>query len=187
MNTHPEQWALGSQCCSAQGAEPRGVRCLAQGSVPHILFSCGIEGGESAGYSLSPPTIPAGPETRTCVPQVTSPTLYPLSHGYPPIWCDFKFSFVFGVLQVEIDRYIGLPIFFPIFKHFTIIGYRFCKKKNIGFDFFFFFFIYIYFLYIHNYTEYNQQWNFDLHLTHPSTHTPGAVFTQEMLQHDHRM
>ncbi len=26
-------------------------------------------------------------------------------------------------LQVEIDRYIGLPIFFPIFKHFTIIGY----------------------------------------------------------------
>ncbi len=26
---------------------------------------------------------------------------------------------------VEIDRYIGLPIFFQIFKHFTIIGYRF--------------------------------------------------------------
>ncbi len=99
VNTHLEQWALGSQCCSAQGAEPRGVRCLAQGSVPHILFSCGIEGGESAGYSLPPPTIPAGPETRTCVPQVTSPTLYPLSHDYPPIWCDFKFSFVFGVLQ----------------------------------------------------------------------------------------
>ncbi len=32
-------------------------------------------------------------------------------------------------LLIEIDRYIGLPIFFPIFKHFTIIGYRFCKKK----------------------------------------------------------
>ncbi len=30
---------------------------------------------------------------------------------------------------VEIDRYISLPIFFPIFKHFTIIGYRFGKKK----------------------------------------------------------
>ncbi len=58
---------------------------------------------------------------------------------------------------LEIDRYIGLPIFFPIFKHFTIIGYRFCKKK-ISFFFFFFFFFYIYiFLYIHNYTEYNQQ------------------------------
>ncbi len=28
-------------------------------------------------------------------------------------------------LLLEIDRYIGLPIFFPIFKHFTIIGYRF--------------------------------------------------------------
>ncbi len=32
------------------------------------------------------------------------------------------------------------PIFFPIFKHFTIIGYRFKKKKNC---------------HIHNYTEYN--------------------------------
>ncbi len=31
---------------------------------------------------------------------------------------------------LEIDRYIGLPIFFPIFKHFTIIEYRFCKKKK---------------------------------------------------------
>ncbi len=29
------------------------------------------------------------------------------------------------ILKLEIDRYIGLPIF----KHFTIIGYRFCKKK----------------------------------------------------------
>ncbi len=46
----------------------------------------------------------------------------------------------FWLFVLEIDRYIGLPIFFPIFKHFTIIGYRFCKKKNIGFDFFFFFF-----------------------------------------------
>ncbi len=35
--------------------------CLAQGS----LLGCGIEVGESAGYSLSPPTIPAGPETGT--------------------------------------------------------------------------------------------------------------------------
>ncbi len=26
-------------------------------------------------------------------------------------------------LLLEIDRYIGLPIFFPIFKHFTIIGF----------------------------------------------------------------
>ncbi len=38
-----------------------GVRCVAQGS--HL--SRGIEGGESARYSLPPPTIPAGPETRT--------------------------------------------------------------------------------------------------------------------------
>jgi len=44
------------------------------------------------------------------------------------------FFVVVGILMwlpVEIDRYIGLPIFFLIFKHFTIIGYRFCKKKKI--------------------------------------------------------
>ncbi len=31
---------------------------------------------------------------------------------------------VYGFI-LEIDRYFGLPIFFPIFEHFTIIGYRF--------------------------------------------------------------
>ncbi len=41
-------------------------------------------------------------------------------------------------LILEIDRYIGLPIFFPIFKHFTIIGYRFWKKKYRFWIFFFF-------------------------------------------------
>ncbi len=55
--------------------------------------------------------------------------------------------------ELEIDRYIVLPIFFPIFKHFTIIGYRFWKKTIT--DIFFLFFI----SHIHNYTEYNQQWN----------------------------
>ncbi len=38
---------------------------------------------------------------------------------------------------IEIDRYICLPIFTPIFKHFTIIGYRFCKKKKLVISFFF--------------------------------------------------
>ncbi len=42
--------------------EQSGVQCLAQGS--HL--SRGIEGGESTGHSLHPPTIPARPETRTC-------------------------------------------------------------------------------------------------------------------------
>ncbi len=49
-----------------------------------------------------------------------------------------------NVYRLEIDQYIGLPMFFPIFKHFTIIGYRLKKKKL--------------FLFLsHNYTEYNQQ------------------------------
>ncbi len=52
-------------------------------------------------------------------------------------------------LILEIDRYIGLPIFFPIFKHFTIIGYRFWKKTITD----------IFLFVIHDYTEYNQQWN----------------------------
>ncbi len=39
--------------------------------------------GESAGHSLPPPTIPAGPETRTHVLWVKSPTLYPLGHDCP--------------------------------------------------------------------------------------------------------
>ncbi len=72
---HLEQWAANA----AAPGEQLGVRCLAQGS--HL--SHGIEGGESASYSLSPPTIPAGPEIRTHNLRVTSPTLYPLGHDCP--------------------------------------------------------------------------------------------------------
>ncbi len=75
MNTHPEQWAANA----AAPGEQLGVWCLAQGS--HL--SRGIEGGESADYSLPPPTIPARPETRTRDLWVTSPTLYPLGHDCP--------------------------------------------------------------------------------------------------------
>ncbi len=46
VNIHPEQWAANA----AVPGEQLGVRCLAQGS--HL--SHGIEGGESAGYSLPP-------------------------------------------------------------------------------------------------------------------------------------
>ncbi len=73
---HPEQWAA---IYAAVPGEQLGVRCLAQGS--HL--SRGIEGGESIEHSLPPPTIPAGPETRTRKLQVTSPTLYPLGHDCP--------------------------------------------------------------------------------------------------------
>ncbi len=52
MNTHPEQLAA---IYAAAPGEQLGVRCLAQ---EHL--SRGIEGGESAGHSLPPPTIPAG-------------------------------------------------------------------------------------------------------------------------------
>ncbi len=68
-HTHTERWA-------DNAAEQLGVLCIAQGHLSH-----GIEREESAGYSLRPPTIPAGPETRTRDLQVTSPTLYPLGHS----------------------------------------------------------------------------------------------------------
>ncbi len=67
VNTHPEQWAA---IYAAAPGEQLGVRCLAQGHL-----SRGIEGGESAVHSLPPPTIPAGPETRTRNLSIMSPTL----------------------------------------------------------------------------------------------------------------
>ncbi len=67
VNTHLEQWAA---IYAVAPGEQLGVRCLAQGHL-----SRGIEGEESAGHSLPPPTIPAGPETRTRNLWVMSPTL----------------------------------------------------------------------------------------------------------------
>ncbi len=51
VNTHLEQWAA---IYAAAPREQLWVRCLAQGHL-----SRGTEGGESAGHSLPPPTIPA--------------------------------------------------------------------------------------------------------------------------------
>ncbi len=67
VNTHSGQWVANV----SWPWEELGFRCLAQRSY----LSRGIEGGLKAGYSLSPPTIPAGPETRTHnLLWVTSPT-----------------------------------------------------------------------------------------------------------------
>ncbi len=52
MYTHPEQWAA---IYAAAPGEQLWVRHLSQGHL-----SRGIEGGESAGHSLPPPTISAG-------------------------------------------------------------------------------------------------------------------------------
>ncbi len=66
VNTHPEQWAA---IAPAPG-EQLWVRYLAQRHLSH-----GIEGGESAVHSQSPPSIPAGPEIRTHKLWITSLTL----------------------------------------------------------------------------------------------------------------
>ncbi len=74
VNTHPEQRAANA----AVSGEQLGVRCLAQGHI-----SRGNDGVESAVHSLPPPTITAGPETRTRDLWDTGPTLYPLGHDCP--------------------------------------------------------------------------------------------------------
>ncbi len=72
-HTHPDQRAANA----AVSGEQLGVRCLAQGHIGR-----GIDGGESAVHSLSPPTNPAGAETRTHDLWDTGPTLY-LGHDCP--------------------------------------------------------------------------------------------------------
>ncbi len=67
MKTHPEQWAA---IYAVAPGEQLGVQCLAQGHL-----SRGIEGGESAGYSLPPTYNSCWPETRACNLWITSPTL----------------------------------------------------------------------------------------------------------------
>ncbi len=71
-HTHHEHTpgAVGSQCRGAWGAVGGSVPCS---RVSHQSW---YWGGESAGYSLPIPTIPAGPETRTRDLRVTSPTPY---------------------------------------------------------------------------------------------------------------
>ncbi len=66
VDIHPEQWAA---IFAAAPREQLGVHCLAQGHL-----SRGTEGGDSAGYSLPLPTIPARPETQTHNLWITSPT-----------------------------------------------------------------------------------------------------------------
>ncbi len=69
VNTHPKQWAA---IYAVVPREQLGVRCLAQGHL-----SRGIEGGESAGYSLPPPTIPASPRLEPLGYESDSLTIRP--------------------------------------------------------------------------------------------------------------
>ncbi len=73
VNTHTG--AVGSQCCGAQGAFGSLAPCS---RAPQSWY---WRWRESAGYSLPPPKIPAGQETRTRDLRLTSPTLHPLGHG----------------------------------------------------------------------------------------------------------
>ncbi len=85
-SAHTQQWththtrSSGQPCCCGTGGAVEGsvLKALAQGS--HL--SRGIEGGRER-WLFTPPTIPAGPETRTCDLRVTSLTLYPLGHDCP--------------------------------------------------------------------------------------------------------
>ncbi len=106
VNIHLEQWAANA----VEPGEQLGVRCLAQGS--HL--SRGIEGGESAGYSLPPPTIPARPEIRTEDLRVTSTTRYPLGHD-----CLIEDSYFSRKQQFEVKN-ILMDLFLINTKLFTL-------------------------------------------------------------------
>ncbi len=65
-SAHTQQWTHTLWTRTRSSGQPLpgeqlGVQCLAQGHLSH-----GIEGGESAVHSQSPPSIPAGPEIWTC-------------------------------------------------------------------------------------------------------------------------
>ncbi len=77
--------------------------------------------------------------------------------------CAAFFVFYIHKIRLEIDRYIGLPIFFPIFKHFTIIGYRFWNR-----------FVFVTYTLIQIITSSEMS---SLYLTHPSTHTQSSEHT----------
>ncbi len=75
-------------------------------------------------------------------------------------------SIIANYISLEIDRYIGLPIYFPIFKHFTIIGF----EKN----YYIFFYFYLSHTIIQSITNSEMC---SLYLTHPSTHTWSSGHT----------
>ncbi len=87
VNTHPEQWAANA----AAPGEQLGVRCLAQGS--HL--SRGIEGGESAGYSL--PQLQSVPDLRL------EPTTFGLQVATLSIRPRLPHKVDFYVMKVEVD------------------------------------------------------------------------------------
>ncbi len=73
---HPP-WAVGCQCCGTRGAVGVSVPCSRVS--PQSWY---WEWRECWAFTPPPtPTIPAGPETRTCSLQVTSP----LFHGFPKL------------------------------------------------------------------------------------------------------
>ncbi len=80
VHTHSSEHtpgAVGSHlCCGTWGAVGGSVPCS---RAPQSWY---WGWRESAVHSLPPPTIPAGPETRTRNLWITSPTLSPLGHDF---------------------------------------------------------------------------------------------------------
>ncbi len=78
---------------------------------------------ESAGYSLPPPTTPAGLETQTHDLRVTSLTLYPLGHDCPKLLgvsTTMSMYMAQGLICIKTNRYEGY--FTPFYYDFTIFA-----------------------------------------------------------------
>ncbi len=105
---------------------------------------------------------------RTCLSRVNKTSLISA--------CLFIYLLVLTCVISCRDR----PIFFLIFKHFTIIGYQFWKKKTIYIYIYIYYSYYYYLFFFVTYTIIQSITSSEmcsLYLTHPSVHTPGAVDT----------
>ncbi len=68
VNTHPEQWAA---IYAAAPGSSWGIGAVLKGLTSVVVLKV-----ERERWTFTPPpTIPAGPETRTCNLWITSPTL----------------------------------------------------------------------------------------------------------------
>ncbi len=69
----------------------------------------------------TPPTIPAGAETRTCNLWVTSPTLYTLGHVFPT-WCDVMQYYISpNLMKKQTHLHLGWSESEHIFSQFSFL------------------------------------------------------------------
>ncbi len=118
-SAHTHQWthtprAVGSHlCCGARGAVGGSVPCS---RAPHRC----IEGGESAGYSLPSPTIPARLRLKLATFRLWV-WLFTIRPWLPPLVdCRMTLTNKNGSLMGHHSILLGLPYYYSIWKCFHL-------------------------------------------------------------------